>query len=137
MLKLSEGIDRQRVDQLMISRPKTLPSSATVGLVRAAFANDHVHVMLLTDGGTLRGAVIREDLVDVPDDASALAASTLVGRTIAPSASMQQAHQILAETAARRLAVIDENGTLLGLLCLKRRRNGYCSEADLEARRSG
>ena len=122
------------VREVMISHPKTLPSSATAGRVRAAFANDHVHVMLLTEGQALKGTVIREDLIGVPDDAPALAASTLDGRIISPDASMQQAHQLLAETSARRLAVIDADGGLLGLLCLKRRRTGYCSEADLASR---
>ncbi len=34
----------------------------------------------------------------------------------------------------RRLAVVDERGALLGLLCLKRRLTGFCSDADVAAR---
>ncbi len=119
----------------MITSPKTLPSDATVGRVREAFGNDHVHLVLLTEGTMLRGTLLRKDLAGAPDDASALAIATLDGRTIGPSAAMEQARQVLAATEARRLAVIDREGALLGLLCLKRRRTGFCSESDLDSRR--
>jgi hypothetical protein len=35
----------------------------------------------------------------------------------------------------RRLAVVDGQGSLLGLLCLKRHLGGFCSDADVAARR--
>ncbi|MGA8850204.1 MAG: CBS domain-containing protein [Aeromicrobium sp.] len=119
----------------MISSPKTMPFDATIGRVREAFGNEHVHLVLLTDDTKLRGTLLREDLAGTPDHASALAVATLDGRTIGPSAAVEQARQVLAATDARRLAVVDDEGVLLGLLCLKRRRTGFCSEADLDSRR--
>lgn len=35
---------------------------------------------------------------------------------------------------SRRLAVIDDHGMLLGLLCLKRTGLGFCSDTDVQAR---
>ncbi len=37
----------------------------------------------------------------------------------------------------RRLAVVDDNGLLMGLLCLKRKLTGFCSDADVAARGAG
>jgi hypothetical protein len=39
-------------------------------------------------------------------------------------------------TGRRRLAVIDAQQRLLGLLCLKRTRDGFCSEQDLQSRQA-
>ena len=38
------------------------------------------------------------------------------------------------EQGTRRLAVVDDDGDLLGLLCLKRTLDGFCSDADVRAR---
>ena len=48
----------------------------------------------------------------------------------------ESAHARLEDAGARRLAVVDEHGDLLGLLCLKQRRAGFCSDDDVRARRS-
>jgi CBS domain-containing protein len=58
----------------------------------------------------------------------------LSGRTVPPTASADEAAQVLVATDARRLAVVDGDGVLLGLLCLKRRRTGFCSDRDARAR---
>jgi hypothetical protein len=36
--------------------------------------------------------------------------------------------------STRRLAVVDGTGRLVGLLCLKRTLDGFCSDADVRAR---
>lgn len=124
------------VGDQMIRRPKTVPSGATVGRVREAFDNDHVHLVLLTDGPQLRGTVTREDVRATPDHIAALSVARLDGRTVGPAGLLADVHQMLIETDTRRLAVVDDDGVLLGLLCLKRRRTGFCGEADLDARRA-
>ena len=40
----------------------------------------------------------------------------------------------LIAAGARRLAVVDGHGLLRGLVCLKRRRTGFCSDLDVRAR---
>jgi hypothetical protein len=37
----------------------------------------------------------------------------------------------------RRLAVTSDDGTLVGLLCLKASGNGFCSDGDVASRRLG
>jgi CBS domain-containing protein len=118
----------------MITDPKTLASDATVGTVRAAFANEHVHMVLLADAGVLVGTLVRDDLGDAHDDDPARPLAVLAGRTIHPAASEDVALRALVASDARRLAVVDDDGLLVGLLCLKRRRTGFCSDDDLRAR---
>ena len=125
------------VVEAMITDPKTLASDATVGEVRAAFANEHVHMVLLADAGILRGTLLRQDLGDARDGDPARALAVLAGRTIHPSASAELARRTLVASDARRLAVVAEDGVLVGLLCLKRRRTGFCSDDDLRARSGG
>lgn len=122
------------VADVMITDPKTMASDVTVGDVRAVFRNDHVHMALLTEGKVLIGTVVRDDLRDAADDAPALPLARLAGRTIQGSTSTDAAGRVLDDSGARRLAVVDEGGGLLGLLCLKRRRTGFCSDRDVGAR---
>ncbi|HEY0952080.1 CBS domain-containing protein [Nocardioides sp.] len=122
------------VADVMLRQPKTLPVTASVAEARAALYDDHVHVVLLVDDGILAGAVDRTDLTGAPDSAPALEHAVLDGRTVVPTAAAEEARQLLLATGRRRLAVMDEDGTLLGLLCLKRRRTGFCSDADVAAR---
>ena len=119
----------------MISRPKALPVRASVAEVRRILADDHVVMALLTEDGVLRGTLLREDLPDAaPDTAPALPWSRLTGRTVAPITPLAEVHVHLLWSGRRRLAVVNESGRLLGLVCLKRRRSGYCSDAGVEKR---
>lgn len=126
------------VADVMITRPKTLPSSGTtVAHVREMFDDDHVHMVLLTDEGVLRGTLVRGDLEaarDSPDPAPAMLFATLRGRTIGPADRIDQVQREMVDEGLRRLAVVDDHGGLLGLLCLKRRRTGFCSDRDVAER---
>lgn len=127
------------VGDAMITRPKALPSSeTTVAQVRNAFENDHVHMVLLTHNGILRGTLVRDDLSCAgggrSDTEPALPFSTLRGRTIEPDECADRVRRELVDEGLRRLAVVDDHGVLLGLLCLKRRHTGFCSDHDVAAR---
>ncbi|MGY1763235.1 HPP family protein [Geodermatophilus sp. SYSU D00779] len=123
------------VADVMVSRPKTLPADASLAAVRAVLADDHVVMVLLTEDGVLRGTLLREDLPDTaPGAAAALPLSRLTGRTVAPAVPLADVHALLVRTGRRRLAVVDDEGRLLGLLCLKRRRTGYCTDAGVAER---
>jgi len=130
---LTSDVSRTVAD-VMVTDPKTMAPEVTVGDVRAVFRNDHVHMVLLTEAGILIGTVVRDDLHDAPDDVPALSLARLAGRTVLASAPTDAAGRVLIATGARRLAVVDEGGVLLGLLCLKRRRTGFCSDLDVGAR---
>ncbi len=133
-LCLSHGRHEQAVSAVMIRDPKTMTTDVTVGEVKAVLRNDHVHMVLLTEAGILVGTLVREDVHDAPDAGRALPLAVLSGRTIPPSASAEEARGALVATGARRLAVVDGHGVLLGLLCLKRRRAGFCSDQDIRSR---
>jgi CBS domain-containing protein len=123
------------VGDVMVRRPKTMPVDTSVARARACFVDEHVHMLLLTECGRLIGTLVRADLPPDVDGADpALAHSRLTGRTSAADVPAESARQFLLAHGQRRLAVVDADGTLLGLLCLKRRRTGFCTDADVAAR---
>lgn len=129
------ALDGQYVLDVVVRLPKTMGPRATVGEARAAFADDHVHMLLLTDNGRLLGTLVPSDLPDSgADSAPAADYSTLQSRTVPPHLPAEEARQLLLWTGQRRMAVVDHSGRLLGLLCLKRRLTGFCSDNDVAAR---
>ncbi len=118
---------------MVVRLPKTLPAGVSVAEARACFADDHVHLLLLTESGRLLGTLVRDDL---GEDARgpALAYASLTDRTVPADLPAEDARLLLLDRGQRRLAVVDDDGMLIGLLCLKRRRTGFCSDADVAAR---
>jgi len=120
------------VADAMIANPKTLGVDVGLADAQRAFADDHVHMLLLTRDGVLHGTLVREDLRRSLDPRRPVVAlATLAGRTVSPDRSLNEAQHQLERSMARRLAVTDASGRLLGLLCLKRSRDGFCSESDV------
>lgn len=123
------------VRDVMITAPKTLSALSSVYEVRVALADPHVHMVLLTHERKLQGTLIRADLpVGARGDGPALRWSTLSGRTVAPHAPAALLRSVLVRSGLRRLAVVDTDRTLLGMLCLKRSGAGFCSDADVASR---
>lgn len=125
------------VGDVMLRGPKVLPADVGLDRVRALLADEHVHVALLVEGPRLVGTVVRDDLPpsgDGRDEGPALPHARLAGRTTTADAPVEQVRRWMVETGVRRLAVVDEHQVLLGLLCLKRRRTGFCSDDDVAAR---
>lgn len=123
------------VRDAMMLRPKTIPAAATVGDLRAVFASDHVHMALLTDGDRLVSSVDRDDVAqELADHFPARLLGRLSGRVVSDDTPLCVAKGLLDATSRRRLAVVDGQDRLLGLLCLKRTRNGFCSDRDVESR---
>jgi hypothetical protein len=120
----------------MVARPDVHPAWTTVGELRAFFEDDHVHMALLVVGGVLVGTVERGDLGASADDrAPALQLARLRGRTIEPGAALPGVQDTMRRTGRRRLAVTTTDATVVGLLCLKTSGDGFCSDADVSARR--
>lgn len=130
------------VGEVMLRHPKTLPEDATIADAATSLDNDHVHLVLLTRGTQLVGTLTRADLPEeVPSSSSAREAAgsalpwaVLEGRTVPPSATVDAVQELLLTQGVRRLAVVADDGSLLGLVCLKRRSTGFCSDAGVEAR---
>jgi CBS domain-containing protein len=121
----------------MVTRPAAHTPATTVGELRAFFDDGHVHVALLVDEGELIGTVERSDLArELDDRAPARSIAHLDGRTIAPDADLGAARTAMREGGRRRLAVTTGDARLLGLLCLKETGLGFCSDSDVESRRS-
>lgn len=119
---------------VMVTHPKSLPADASIDDVRGALADDHVHMILLTHGDNLCGTLTRSDVTDVPGDHRALVYSVLSGRTVSPDTPVAAVRAFLVQAEQRRLAVVDAELTLLGLICLKRSGSGFCSDADVASR---
>ncbi|GAB6985032.1 CBS domain-containing protein [Nocardioides pyridinolyticus] len=125
------------VHDVVVRLPKTLSRATSVAEARAAFDDDHVHMLLLVDDDArLLGTLVRDDLPDAEDETppAAMEHSVLRDRTVPPGVPAEAALQLLLSRGERRRAVIDQDGRLLGLLCLKRRLDGFCGDADVLAR---
>lgn len=119
----------------MVTCPTVHDPATTVAQLRTFFADEHVHAALLVDAGELIGVVERADLTaDLGDDARALSIARLDGRAIPPTASVPDALDAMRRSEQRRLAVVDDDGALVGLLCLKASGRGFCSDTDVRNR---
>lgn len=138
-----EQVDQldQSVADVMLREPKVLPLDVTAGEVRRFFDDHHVHMALLVEGGSGRRLVatlVRDDVPDdTPDDAPALALGRLDERVVAAATPAAEVRRWLVETGRRRVAVVDAEGHLLGLACLKRHQGGFCSALDVASRAAG
>lgn len=122
------------VADAMVRAPKVCGAETTVAQLREFFEDEHVHAALIVDGGELLTVVERPDLGGVPPTMPARLAGRLRGRTIGPDTGLDDASRTMTARGGRRLAVIDDDSKLLGLLCLKRSGVGFCSDLDVEAR---
>jgi hypothetical protein len=123
------------VAEHVVTFPTVHGCGTTVGELRSHFLDGHKHVALLVDGRRLVSAVEREDLVGLPASSPAGLAGTLAGRVVPPGAPAAATFAWMRENRRRRLAVVDEDGTLVGLLCLKSSGRGFCSDRDVTSRR--
>jgi CBS domain-containing protein len=132
----------RRVAEVMLREPRVLHHAATLDQALELFTSAHVHMVVLTEtgriGGRLVGTLVRSDLPTTPPGAAAAAPAVtwarLVGRTVHAELPAQRALQLLRAGGRRRAAVVDDDGRLLGLLCLKRHGRGFCSDEDVLAK---
>ena len=125
--------------EVMLTTPARHPLSATVGEIRDFFRDDHVHAALIVGpAGYLEAVVEREDIAECQAlDAAAAPLGRLAGRTVPAVASLAEVHRAMTTTGRRRTAVTSADSRLLGLLCLKASRAGFCSDQDVRARALG
>lgn len=118
------------VGEAMLRNPTVHPAALTIGTARAAFdASPKTHMLLLLHDRVLVSTVIRADVEgDIDPEAPAVDAGSLEERTVGPDALLAPAHADMRNRGVRRLAVVDESARLLGLLCLKRSRTGFCTD---------
>jgi CBS domain len=123
------------VAEAMITSPQVAGVTTTVGHAAAFFVDDHVHALLIVDQGRLEAVVERADMArGHRPDTPALAVGQLRGRVIGPNSDLELARAGMVARKQRRLAVVDKDYLLLGLLCLKRSARGFCSDAGILSR---
>jgi CBS domain-containing protein len=126
-----------RVGEAMVTCPVIHDPLTTVGQLRMFSEDDHVHVALLVEAGTLIGTVERPDLLrEFEDRVPARAIARLDGRTIRPDRPVTDALALMRRSGRRRLAVTTDDRRLLGLLCLRASGSGFCSDAGVNSRAS-
>ena len=125
--------------EVMLTTPVRHPLSATIAEIRDFFRDDHVHAALIvTPAGYLEAVVERDDIAECRAfDAAAGPLGRLAGRTVPAGASLAEVCRAMTATGRRRAAVTSVDGRLLGLLCLKASRAGFCSDQDVRARALG
>jgi CBS domain-containing protein len=125
--------------EVMLTAPVRHPLSATVGEIRDFFSDDHVHAALIVSpAGYLEAVVERDDIAGCRALAAFVAPlGRLAGRTVPAGASLAEVTRVMTAAGRRRAAVTGADGRLLGLLCLKASRAGFCSDQDVRARALG
>jgi CBS domain-containing protein len=124
-----EVAEQLTVGEVMLSRPKTLGTDATVADLRHLFENKSVRTALLLDGAAFAGTVERDDVPDTAadgDPANAFARFDEV--LVRPDQRVRDVLDQLDASREGRLVVVDEDGsTLRGLLCLSGIEGAFCS----------
>ncbi|WP_179382246.1 CBS domain-containing protein [Streptomyces sp. SA15] len=91
--------------------------------------------LVVAPDGRLMTTIERPDIPAVaPSALKVTEFGTLVGRTVRAAYPLDAATTAMVRKGRRRLAVVDDVGRLLGLLCLKRDGSGYCSDEGIRAR---
>jgi hypothetical protein len=124
-----------RVRDAMVTGPKIHGMDTLLEDIRSLFEDDHVHMALIVAEGLLITTIERSDLLEpFSGSTPACQVGTLMGRTISPDRPLDGVTAALKRSGRRRLAVADGSDELLGLLCLKRDRSGYCSDQGVRQR---
>ena len=120
----------------MVTICKTHGPDTRLAEIRRLLDDDHVHMALIVAvDGRLLTTIERDDLSEaIPGSVPACHLGTIASRVIGPQQSLEYAMTALKRGRRRRLAVIDNSGRLLGLLCLKRHGDGFCSDEGVRQR---
>lgn len=125
------------VADVMLRSPKLCGTDTTVGQAREHLFDQHVHALLVVEGGVLVAVVERADLPGAAAADPVWPLGRLAGRVVAAGDDLARATRTMAEQGRRRLAVVDGDGRLVGLLCRKRSGLGFCSDDGVAARAAG
>jgi CBS-domain-containing membrane protein len=106
-----------RVADVIHKRFSALPADATVAQVRDWFAaSSHRRMAFLAENGRYVGSLRRADLDGGFDAARPARDLARPGPTVSPDAAARTAYELATTTDARRVPVVDQDGTLLGVV---------------------
>jgi Mg/Co/Ni transporter MgtE len=122
-----DDVEGRTAAELVHGRLTTTPASDTVGDLRAYFGSSSSHKLaLVVDGDRFVGAVTPDTLpADAPDSASA-AEYARRGRTVPPETPAAEARDIALGEPTARLPVVGEDDTLVGVVAITTRGDGFC-----------
>jgi CBS domain-containing protein len=119
-----------RVEDVMLRGPRTVVPETTVAEAREAFENPRVRLLLVARGDAFLGAVTRDTIGDELGGGVTLEALTLDGGTrVGPADPVDRAVELLELNQTDRLPVVEDDGTLVGLVCFNRRHGHFCVDA--------
>jgi CBS domain-containing protein len=108
-------------------RFSALPVEATIAEVREWFAaSSHRRIAVLADGPRYAGSLTRDDLDGDPDPLRRAADFASPGPTVHPEAPAQTAHELAIATPVHRVAVVDDDGNLIGVVGITEDLAGFC-----------
>jgi len=124
-----EVAEQLTVGEVMLARPKTLRTDATVADLRRLFENHSVRTALLVDGAAFVGAVERDDVPAAAGDGEpARAFARYEDELVRPDQRVRDVIPQLDASREGRLVVVGQDGsTLRGLLCLSGIEGAFCS----------
>jgi CBS domain-containing protein len=123
---LDDGAGLAAADVLH-KRFTALPHSATVGDVRDWFAaSSHRRVAFLAEDGLYVGSLTPADLAGDLDAGRRASEVARRGPTVAPDAPATGAHELALSSDARRVAVVDRDGRLLGVVAVTDDLAAFC-----------
>ncbi len=112
---------------VMHRRLTTVPASTTVGELRDYFAaGASRRLALVVDGQRYVGAIASSDLPEEADAAASVAAHARLEPMIDPRAAAAVARDAALDQPSLRLPVVDESGTLVGVVAIDGERKGFC-----------
>jgi len=113
------------VRDAMMFEPRSTPADTTLAAARETFSNPRVKLLLVVDGDRFLGTLTREDLPAEGDGRIGDLVRADSAR-IDPGAAVADAVAMLDGTGTNRLPVVDDDGTLLGLVCWDRAGQRFC-----------
>lgn len=124
-IKIDEA-DELTVRDIVHAKLSTVEATATVADVRAYFsASASRRQAFVVDGGRYVGSLTLADIED--EDPGRLAAEIAVpGTTIGPDEPATAGRDLALQTDARRVAVIDADGMLIGVVAVTGDLTSFC-----------
>lgn len=115
---------------VMLSTPDTVPADMTVAEARLLLHNPRLRLLLVAEGDRFAGAISRERLAGESDGGLTLdrLADTQAPR-VRPDETVPHVLDLLEANKSERLAVVDDEDRLLGLVCFNSRKRHFCMDA--------
>jgi CBS domain-containing protein len=126
MRQLSD-VDGLTAADVMHRQLTSLPASTTVGELREYFAaSASRRLAVMVDGERFVGAIVPSAIPDGVEGHATAADFAARDPTVAPQTPAQTARDLAIEQASLRLPVVDDAGTLVGIVAITKDRKGFC-----------